>query len=125
MRKLFVSRFFRIMPLYLLVLLITVFYSFLIFEFHLHTSVPILIKDVVKWFLFIGGEINSYPDSRRITAGVTWTLKYEWVFYLCLPLLYFFLKNKLLIYALVMCSIFLYFHNIHITPFFETKYIIF
>ncbi|HHT0472640.1 acyltransferase family protein [Klebsiella michiganensis] len=124
-KKLFVSRFFRIMPLYLLVLLITVFYSFLIFEFHLHTSVPILIKDVVKWFLFIGDEINSYPDSRRITAGVTWTLKYEWVFYLCLPVLYFFLKNKLLIYALVMCSILLYFHNIHITPFFETKYIIF
>jgi peptidoglycan/LPS O-acetylase OafA/YrhL len=31
-----------------------------------------------------GGTINGYTDTGLLTAGVTWTLQYEWLFYLAL-----------------------------------------
>ncbi|MDX6814851.1 acyltransferase [Klebsiella quasipneumoniae] len=123
--KLFISRVFRIVPLYLVVVVVTIFYSFFVFDFHLKVSFLTLIKDILKWCLFIGDDVNSYSDARRVTAGVTWTLKYEWLFYFSLPFLLLFLKNKYCALLLILLSFILYFNNIHLSPFFESKYLVF
>ncbi|MDX7954061.1 hypothetical protein P7D22_23265, partial [Lichenihabitans sp. Uapishka_5] len=38
---------------------------------------------------FQASDIAGYPATNLIDAGVHWTLVYEWVFYLTLPLLAF------------------------------------
>ncbi|EPL9432160.1 hypothetical protein MWS31_005478, partial [Klebsiella pneumoniae] len=47
------------------------------------------LKQIAKWFFFIGDTVNGYTDAKRITAGVTWTLRYEWLFYLSLFFIYY------------------------------------
>jgi peptidoglycan/LPS O-acetylase OafA/YrhL len=88
--QLYIGRVFRIGPLYLFAVgtaLVIVFA-----RLGLHLNVPALqfIKELVHWLSlgFLGLEdINGYPNAVRLLAGVTWSLHYEWVFYLSLPLL--------------------------------------
>ena len=47
---------------------------------------PELLKEYVKWFVFHGSTINGFDETKRIIAEVDWTLKYEWLFYVSLPL---------------------------------------
>ena len=82
---LYSSRFFRIVPLYLAAFFIVLIFVFEATGYELHTSIGQLFKDLTKWGLFIGGFINDFGDTKRIIAGVDWTLKYEWLFYLLLP----------------------------------------
>ena len=49
-----------------------------------------LAKGIVKWssFTVLGApDLNGVEKTAIIVAGVTWTLAYEWLFYLALPLL--------------------------------------
>jgi len=41
----------------------------------------------VKWLLFQPPDINRFPGTTFIVAGVTWTLRFEAWFYLSLPFL--------------------------------------
>ncbi|WP_249653550.1 acyltransferase family protein [Pectobacterium brasiliense] len=93
--ELYRSRFYRIVPLYLLVVFFTILYSFLHTELNVNVPYSYLFKELVAWFVFIGNTVNGYSDSIKITAGVTWTLKYEWFFYISLPVVCFFIKNRL------------------------------
>lgn len=124
-RKLYLSRFFRIVPLYFFVIVVTVFYSFIITGFELNVSFNTLMKEAFKWFLFIGDEINGYADSRRVTAGVTWTLKYEWLFYFSLPFLFFVIKNRFAVIIVSLGCIIFTVVNIHILSLFEGRFFIF
>ena len=51
---------------------------------------PLLfLKGLSKWLALgavAGGNINQYAATNETIAGVTWTLRYEWIFYICLPL---------------------------------------
>ncbi|QEY17068.1 acyltransferase [Cellvibrio sp. KY-GH-1] len=58
-------------------------------NWELHVAPKILLSEINKWILFNGELINAFPETRRIIAGVDWTLKYEWIFYSALPLLAF------------------------------------
>lgn len=84
--KLYLSRLKRIMPLYLFVLLVVVALT-------LHARplsadrLPEFYRWLKYWLLFRGGAFDGFP-SHLVTAGVTWTLLYEWCFYFSLPLLY-------------------------------------
>ncbi|MEZ0148588.1 MAG: acyltransferase family protein [Candidatus Reddybacter sp.] len=85
--RMFESRVFRIFPLYVFVFLSILLIVFLNTGFQLNVEFLTIIKASFKWFVFYGGEINGFSDTRRIIAGVDWTLKYEWVFYITLPLI--------------------------------------
>ena len=83
----FKSRLFRILPLYIFALLIITLIVFNNSNYQLNISPAMLVKDLAKWGLFIGGTINGFLDTRVIIAGVDWTLKYEWLFYFSLPII--------------------------------------
>lgn len=88
--RLFLSRIFRLVPLYFFAM----FLFFLVVIFHSKgvLNVPILklTDGVIRWlgFTLTGGpDLNAIDRTWIIVAGVTWSLSYEWVFYLSLPLL--------------------------------------
>lgn len=88
--KLFISRFMRLVPLYLF----SMFLLFSIVAFLsngiLNESLPNLFKNAIYWLGFtIPGapNLNGVDHTSIIVAGVTWSLPYEWLFYFSLPLL--------------------------------------
>lgn len=85
--KLYESRVFRIYPLYFIFIAITSYIAFLNTDFILSENAN-LIKDYFKWFVFYGSSVNNFSDTPIIGSGVYWTLKYEWLFYISLPLIY-------------------------------------
>ncbi len=96
-QKFFISRLFRIYPLYLLVfsaVLLAVMY-----KSDWTTVEPIrrIVKEVAKWIFLQSPDVNGYFKTWIIVAGVTWTLVYEAWFYLSLPFLVgtFLQKNAL------------------------------
>lgn len=96
--RLYKSRIFRIYPLYLFVLIIVSIIVFYKTNFHINVEVFTLLKQYAKWFIYYGGPINDYSHTKLIIAGVDWTLKYEWLFYLSLPLIAWIIsKNKIII----------------------------
>lgn len=92
--ELYKKRFFRIVPLATFCSMIA-----LIMLFSFTESKPLTIETIsnsLAWF--DGGLWNSKPavtnfdKSWMALAGVTWTLRWEWIFYFTLPL--FFIFNK-------------------------------
>lgn len=88
--RLWVSRCLRLAPAYGLA--ISLVFVIVAFRSHgaLHESTPLLAKQVVEWLAFtmLGGpDINGVAQTAVIMSGVTWSLPYEWWFYLSLPLL--------------------------------------
>lgn len=79
------SRVQRIMPLYIFVVSIVFVVSLLETKFVI--SFDGMIKEAVMWALFTGASFNGFADSVHITAGAHWTLRYEWLFYLSLPII--------------------------------------
>ena len=82
----FKSRVLRIMPLYVFVLIFVVLLSLFETGFAFITLKE-LGKEVFKWLVFSGGSFNGFIHSNIMTAGVHWTLRYEWLFYLTLPII--------------------------------------
>lgn len=85
--RLYESRIFRIVPLYLFILGCISLVVFIESDFALKSSPSELLHDYWRWLQFKSGNINRFPATNLIIAGVEWTLKYEWAFYLSLPLL--------------------------------------
>lgn len=86
-REFFVSRLFRIYPLYLFaVSVICVAVAYKCNWVALEPAFGIT-KEIFKWLIFRAPVINDYSATSLVVAGVTWTLLYEAWFYLSLPLL--------------------------------------
>jgi peptidoglycan/LPS O-acetylase OafA/YrhL len=84
---LYIGRFFRISPLYLFMLAWSLTLIYLMSGGVLHQSVQETTIQILRWlgFGFLGyGEINGQSPAV-LTFGVTWTLRYEWIFYFSLP----------------------------------------
>lgn len=81
--KYFRGRIFRIYPLY-------IFTTFLIITTTLFisgsqmSSISDFAYNFYRWMIFRNAYIGS-TSLGDLVAGVTWTLKYEWTFYCCLP----------------------------------------
>lgn len=91
----FISRLFRIYPLYLFVLLTIVLVVAAQSGWVLLEPAKSIAKEVVKWLIFRAPDINGYHGTTFIVAGVTWTLRFEAWFYLSLRLLIvIFLKQQ-------------------------------
>ena len=82
----FKSRVLRIMPLYVFALIFVILLSLYETGFAF-TTLRELGKEAFKWLVFSGGSFNGFIHSNIMTAGVHWTLRYEWLFYLTLPVI--------------------------------------
>lgn len=80
----YVSRVFRIVPLYLFSVIAIVLFSLWGNNWEVVGGLAQWLLDMGRWLVYIGGDINGYA-ATNINLGVQWTLKYEWVFYLALP----------------------------------------
>ena len=107
----YISRVFRIFPLYLFSVVLILSISLLMTGFVLEKGLVGLAFDVFKWLHFHGSSINGYEKSRLINAGVEWSLKYEWVFYCLLPLISVLLRRNIVIQLFIL-FIFLYLYLI-------------
>lgn len=86
--KFYVGRLFRVGPLYLLAVLIML--AIVLARTGLQPRVPALeLTGQVGAWLMLGiapeCDVNGYDGTSLILAGVTWTLRYEWMFYFTLP----------------------------------------
>lgn len=88
--RLYVSRFLRITPLYQFAMCLLFIIVALLSTRGVFMTWGHIFGERLRWIVFtIFGNpfINGVADTRTIMAGVTWTLPYEWAFYLSLPLL--------------------------------------
>ena len=96
--KLYLGRLFRIVPLYLVLALIILGTVGFATHWRLNESPFEVSKEVAS--LLAGGamnippEINGYDGAVLIAANVTWTLRYEWIFYASLIVTAFFARNR-------------------------------
>jgi len=88
--RIFVSRILRLTPLYFVVVAIVGVIVAVETRFTIHEPPALFVRNVLHWLLFCALDsppLNAYPATWLITAGVTWTLRFEWLFYLALPLI--------------------------------------
>jgi peptidoglycan/LPS O-acetylase OafA/YrhL len=89
-RKLYIGRFFRIAPVYLATVTVMLLVVGVRTNFALQESPFAVWREVTRWLgLGILGlpDVNGYDHTALLMAGVTWTLRYEWLYYFSLPLL--------------------------------------
>lgn len=84
--KLYESRIFRIFPLYLFALVVISLIVAGATHFELNSGLLRLLQEYSKWIVFHGSTLNGFAETKTIIAEVDWTLKYEWLFYVSLPL---------------------------------------
>lgn len=84
----YIRRIFRIMPLFLFVLL----FSFIFKNYPLYTASGPVIENFLAHF-FIIDSFNPYWMSNGI-IGVEWTISIEMLFYLFVPVFFKYIKNK-------------------------------
>jgi len=88
--RLYVSRVLRLTPLYLVAMAVLFAILAVLSGGKFAESPYLLIRHALQWLAFtvIGNpDVNAIQDTYLVTAGVTWSLVYEWYFYLSLPLL--------------------------------------
>ena len=82
--RLYIGRVFPIGPLYLVMLLAMLAYVAVASGGILNVSWAALFGGIAAWAALGAVEtwdVNDYPNTWLVTAGVTWTLRWEWYFY--------------------------------------------
>lgn len=110
--KLFVGRFFRIAPLYFVILFFLMIFVGVASEWSLRSSALEFFIGIIRWAgvgLFGHPDINGVKDTQLIVAGVTWSLRWEWLFYFGLPVLgcFFRIRSSRLLVAVSLCIFFI------------------
>jgi peptidoglycan/LPS O-acetylase OafA/YrhL len=96
--KLYVSRVLRIVPLYILAMLVLFLIVGFVTHFKRRESLGNLMVELVQWLFIMETDINQLAGTKFIICGVQWSLAYEWLFYCSLALIgpiFFRLKTKL------------------------------
>jgi len=94
---LYLSRIFRLAPMYLISVLILVLIVMQLSNWQLKETATHFLSELFCWatFTLAGGPlINQSSYTNIINAGVVWSLSYEWLFYFSLPVLALFLSRK-------------------------------
>ena len=105
-RSFYLARIRRLYPAYLASFLLILIIVIVRTKAQVQESIPALFGHLLNW-LIMGvpegtfSDLNGLTDTRLINAGVFWTLRYEALFYLALPLLYRFVSGSKLLYVLV------------------------
>lgn len=88
--RLYVSRFLRLFPLYAFALALMWAMAWALTDWTLQVPPVLLLRQLLSWlsFTMLGAPpVNGLDSTGHLMAGVTWSLPYEWWFYLCLPVL--------------------------------------
>ncbi len=90
----------RLLPAYYVSVAIVMLIVFAIKDFTLAESPGTVLGEVGRWLIFVPTrEVNGLPRANLINASVVWTLMFEVIFYLLLPLIFFLFKGyRIIIY---------------------------
>jgi peptidoglycan/LPS O-acetylase OafA/YrhL len=105
---LYISRIFRIGPLYLVAVGTMLAAVFVLTGFRLNEPAIRFGENLVRWGLlgFVrGSEFNGFASPGQLLADVTWTLRYEWWFYLSLVVTALATRNPRLHLAMVLAAL--------------------
>jgi peptidoglycan/LPS O-acetylase OafA/YrhL len=86
-RGLYISRVFRIYPVYLLFVAIVFLLSIIVRHWVVYGGIGEWLSSFAGWMSFGRTDVNGIPAREMVVMGVQWTLQYEWLFYLLLPLI--------------------------------------
>jgi peptidoglycan/LPS O-acetylase OafA/YrhL len=104
----YLSRVRRIVPMYLFSVAMVLAVVALLSDFALRVAPGELLRELRSWLSFgfmYAGELNGVKDAHNINA-VYWTLAYEWMFYLSLPMLALFWRGPGLLVMVVTAFLF-------------------
>ncbi|MEN2398375.1 acyltransferase [Flavobacterium sp. MC2016-06] len=93
----FISRFFRLTPMYYFSVSIIILFVMIINDWKLKVGIFRFFGQILMWGTFTivrNTSINGYYLTSRINAGVVWSLPYEWLFYFSLPLISLLILKK-------------------------------
>jgi peptidoglycan/LPS O-acetylase OafA/YrhL len=82
--KLYVGRVFRIGPLYLVAATLLIVSVFALTGLRLKEHPIKVAMEALRWLALgttTGGALNGFTNTGNLIANVTWTLRYEWIFY--------------------------------------------
>jgi peptidoglycan/LPS O-acetylase OafA/YrhL len=107
-RQFLMARTRRLMPAYLGSLAVVLILITAASGGRLHVPFSKLVPQLVSWLVcgvpFNFPRINALDSTRFINAGVFWSLRVEWFFYLLLPFLGWFAKRRRVWLLLLMCG---------------------
>lgn len=95
--RLYISRVLRITPLYLLTVFLLLSIILVETKSEVHQPLWQIARQILAWLsftIFGSPDINGFKNTGFIVAGAIWTLRYEWLFYFFLPLLFAVIKGK-------------------------------
>lgn len=92
------SRFFRLFPMYFFSVILIFFIVACLTQFTIRVPFIENLKSTLSWLFFNvskkNSDLNGLDKTFIINSGITWTLPYEWTFYLLLPLIALWFKIK-------------------------------
>lgn len=103
----FKKRVYRLVPLYYVVIFFYVYGNFIDSNFKLNITTELFVKHIFMWLVFLRTMVNDYANTSQVTAGVTWTLIYEWLFIYQYHFFFYLKKFKYVNILIVICLIYL------------------
>ena len=89
-KRLLVGRLMRLFPMYAVAVALMWGIAWHLTDWERHVPIGALLKQLLGWTMFTirgASPVNDWDEAYLLMAGVTWSLPYEWWFYLSLPAL--------------------------------------
>ncbi len=118
------SRIYRLCPAYFLLISLLILLALFQTSFNLVVSLNHFLYECFQWFTFtiIGNPTINSTDVMLFSAGVIWSLPYEWLFYFTLPLIAIIFNRKInyiaIISSLCFLGIYFYFNKFRLIDFY-------
>ena len=96
--RLYIGRIFRIGPIYWVAAGGAMLVTLALTGFRVQPQLAALALDTIKWSglgVFADASFNGFADAGVLLANVTWSLRYEWLFYASLIVTALFARNRL------------------------------